>query len=157
MKHWLIVLTTLCLQQASAQSVPVPPLPEASLQPAVTATVLPPTNGVRYQYQSVRVENERRIWLVPAWQGNTKLEPRTKLFGSVAGELDMLLMTTLNELASEGWELLEIRTASQPVKAKQTIETSLANNDPKQPTYTGTTTIDTEMQTRYLFRRPLPK
>lgn len=118
---------------------------------------MPPTNGVRYQYQSVRVENERRIWLAPAWQGNTKLEPRTKLFGSIAGELDRLLMTTLNDLASEGWELLEIRTTSQPVKAKQIIETSLTSNDPKQPTYTGTTTIDTETQTRYLFRRQLPK
>jgi len=121
----------------------------------MATTAVPTANGVRYQYQLVHVENDQRIWLAPAWQGQTKLEPRAKLFSSATGELDGLLMSTLNSLAAEGWELLEIRTASQPTKAKQTLETSLTYNDPNRPTYTGTTTIDSYTQTRYLFRRPL--
>jgi hypothetical protein len=157
MNPWLLLLSTLCLHHAAAQSVPVPPLPETSLLPTVTTAVLPASNGVRYQYQLVHVENEQRIWLAPAWQGKLKLEPRAKLFNSTTGELNEMLMATLNGLAAEGWELLEIRSVAQPTKAKQTIETSLAYNDPARPTYTGTTTIDTATETRYLFRRPLFK
>ncbi|UOQ72562.1 hypothetical protein [Hymenobacter cellulosilyticus] len=63
-------------------------------------------------------------------------------------------MTTLNELAAEGWELLEIQNSTQPTRATQQVETSLRFDDPQRPIHTGTTSISTLTQTRYLLRKP---
>ena len=53
------------------------------------------------------------LWLAPAWHGQTKLEASRRFFNSnEVGELDGLLLRTINELAADGWELLEIRTSS---------------------------------------------
>ena len=64
-------------------------------------------------------------------------------------------MQTLNELAAAGWELLEIRTVNQPVEVVQKLEKENKFNDPEKPVYTGTTSIATSSQTRYLLRKAL--
>jgi len=159
MKHWLLFAALLPCGLAAAQSHlasqplgALPPLPETSLQSVMTATTVSSTPGVRYQYQSVRLEDDR-VFLAPAWRGQTRLVSARKLFSSDAGEADALLLTTINELAAEGWELLEIRSVTQPTEAVQKFERNLVLNDPNRPVYTGTTSIATHSQTRYLFRK----
>ncbi|QJX46194.1 hypothetical protein HMJ29_04275 [Hymenobacter taeanensis] len=136
---------------------PLPNLPETALQPVLLSTVLPPAGGLRFRYQIVRLYNDRCVYLAPAWRGQTKLQPpRQGLFSSPEpGEVDALLVGAVNELAQEGWELVEIQTSAQPLQATQKVETSLAYHDPQRPTYTGTTTIEMLHQTRYLLRKPL--
>jgi hypothetical protein len=143
----------------AARAAGLPQLPETALLSASSTSVLPPSNGLRYQYQSVRVYNDERIYLAPAWHGSSKLEPPRKgLFSNAdPGEVDALLLTALNGLTEEGWEMVEIQSLMQPVSASQKVETDLQYNDPNRPTYTGTTTIATRTQTRYLFRRPIGK
>ncbi|GAB3293409.1 hypothetical protein GCM10027511_07360 [Hymenobacter humi] len=51
------------------------------------------------------------------------------------GELDGLLLKAINEMAAEGWELLEIRAVSRPVEAVQKLERELQFNDPERPVY----------------------
>lgn len=137
----------------------LPKLPDAALQPVASTTKLPAANGVRYQYQQVRLYNDQCIYLAPAWRGNTKLAPKKAgLFSSPdLAELDGMLLTTLNELAEAGWELVEVQTSVQPLRATQKQETTLAYNDPQQPTYTTTTALESLTQTRYLLRRPISK
>ncbi|TGD81424.1 hypothetical protein [Hymenobacter wooponensis] len=162
----LVLPAMLMLRLGAAQSQPahekvpagpLPRLPETALQPVLMSTVLPPAAGQRYQYQIVRLYNDQCVYLAPAWRGQTKLQPpKQGLFSSPEpGEVDALLIGALNELAQDGWELVEIQTSAQPVKATQKIETALAYNDPQRPTYTGTTAIETLNQTRYLFRKAL--
>ncbi len=142
---------------AMGQQGPIlPPLPETSLQAAVSTTSVSSVAGQRYQYQLVHLDNQR-IWLAPAWRGQTKLEPARQFLNfDATGNVDVLLMQALNELAAEGWDLLEISTVSQPVKAVQKVERDLHFNDPNRPIYTGTTSVETSSQTRYLFRHTLP-
>ena len=158
MKYPLLWFALLMGPVALAQSYPMlPPLPEASLNATASTTTVSNAPGIRYQYQLVHLDNQR-IWLAPAWRGQTKLEPTRKFLNpDAAGEIDGLLMQALNELAAEGWELLEIRTVVQPVEAVQKVERALKFNDPNTPVYTGTTSIETSSQTRYLFRRPLAR
>lgn len=159
MKHWLLLAALLPCRMALAQrqQAVFPPLLEASLQPVLSTTVVSNVAGVRYQYQLVHLNNDR-IWLAPAWHGQAKLEPARRLFNpDAAGELDALLMNALNGVAAEGWELLEIRTATTPVEAVQKVERELRFNDPEQPVYKGTTSVQTSSETRYLFRRALPR
>ena len=157
MKYWLLFLTLLSGPLAMGQAMPpLPPLPESSLQASTSTTTVTSVAGVRYQYQLVHLDNHQ-IWLAPAWRGQTKLEPARRFLNYEAqGELDGLLMTTLNQLAADGWDLLEIRSTTQPVEAVQKVERELQFNDPNRPRYTGTTSIATSSQTRYLFRRALP-
>ena len=156
MKYWLLCLPFLSCSLAMGQAAPIlPPLPETSLQMAMSTTTVSNAAGVRYQYQLVHLDNDR-IWLAPAWRGQTKLEPTRKFLNTEAvGQLDVLLMNALNEMAADGWELLEIRTTTQPTEAVQKVERDLVLNDPNRPRYTGTTSISTYAQTRYLFRRAL--
>lgn len=158
MKFSLLWLALLTGPAALAQHAPnFPPLPETSLVATTSATAVHSEAGTHYQYQLVHLDNDR-IWLAPAWRGQTKLEPARKFMNpDAAGDVDALLMQALNELAAEGWELLEIRTVSQPVKAVQKLEKELKFNDPNTPIYTNTTAIETVSQTRYLFRRALPR
>lgn len=161
MKYSLLCLALLtgpvALAQQAALLPPLPALPETSLQPAVNVTTMSNAPGVRYQYQLVHLDYPC-VWLAPAWNGHTKLEPaRLFLNYNLAGEVDVLLMQALNELAAEGWELLEIRTVTEPVAAVQKIERTLRFNDPNLPVYTGTTSVSTSVETRYLFRRALPR
>jgi hypothetical protein len=144
-------------QQAKSPGALLPSLPETALQPVLMSSVLPPAGGLRYQYQMVRLYGNRCVYLAPAWHGQTKLQPpKQGAFSSPdPGEMDALLVGALNELAQEGWELVEVQTSAQPIKATQKVETSLTFNDPQRPTYTGTTAIETLNQTRYLFRKPL--
>ena len=157
MKYWLLFLLLLSGPLAMGQAMhPLPPLPESSLQTATSTTTVNSVAGVRYQYQLVHLDNQQ-IWLAPAWRGQTKLAPaRWFLNYEAQGELDGLLMTTLNQLAADGWDLLEIRSTTRPVEAVQKVERELQYNDPNRPRYTGTTSIATSSETRYLFRRALP-
>ena len=150
-----ILLTTSRL--ALAQSVPVPlPLPETSLQTTVNTTALNNTPGVRYRYQLVHPD-DNCIWLAPAWRGQVKLAPnRTFLNFNFQGELEGLLMRTINELAAEGWEFVEIRTESRPTGAMQKTEKDPKSTDPTNPVYLTTTSFHASSQTRYLFRQALP-
>ena len=154
MKLSLLCLALLAGPAALAQRAPTfPPLPETSLTATATATAVRSEAGVRYQYQLVHLDNHR-IWLAPAWRGQTHLEPaRQFLNPNLAGDVDALLMQTLNELAAAGWELVEIRTVNQPVSAVQKIEKENKFNDPEKPVYTGTTSVETSSQTHYLFRK----
>lgn len=156
MKITLLCLAVLAGPTALAQRAPVlPPLPETSLLATTTATTVRNEPGVRYQYQLVHLDN-RRIWLAPAWRGQTKLEPAHQFLNyNLVGDVDALLMQTLNELAAAGWELLEIRTVNQPVEVVQKLEKENKFNDPEKPVYTGTTSIATSSQTRYLLRKAL--
>ncbi|WP_210513599.1 hypothetical protein [Hymenobacter terricola] len=158
MNYRLLWLALLSGPVALAQHAPTfSALPETSLTATVSTTAVSTEAGVRYQYQLVHLD-DGRIWLAPAWRGQTKLEPARKFLNyDAAGEVDALLMQALNEMAAEGWELLEIRTVNQPVQAVQKVEKSLKFNDPNTPVYTGTTSIETSSQTRYLFRRALPR
>lgn len=157
MKHWLLCFALLSGPLAMGQATPpLPPLPESSLQASTSTTTVTSVAGVRYQYQLVHLD-DHQIWLAPAWRGQTKLAPARRFLNYEAqGELDGLLMTTLNQLATDGWDLLEIRSTTQPVEAVQKVERELQFNDPNRPRYTGTTSIATSSQTRYLFRRALP-
>ncbi|OGX82831.1 hypothetical protein BEN47_18155 [Hymenobacter lapidarius] len=142
---------------AAAQSVPMLlPLPEISLQPTVSTTTIESTAGVRYQYQLIRPGFEC-IWLAPAWRGQIKLEPhRRRLFNSnFDGELEGLLMKTINELSADGWEFVEIRTESKSTGATQKIEKDSQSTDPTNPVYRATTSFSTSSETRYLFRKAL--
>ncbi|SNC75714.1 hypothetical protein SAMN06265337_3018 [Hymenobacter gelipurpurascens] len=143
---------------SKTQPSPLAPLPEMALQPTMTTSVLPAAGGLRYRYQQVRAYNDECVYLAPAWHGQSKLQPRKQsLFaGPDRAELDALLLSTLNELAEDGWELVEIQSSALPIRATQKVETELAYNDPNRPVYTGTTSIETRTQTRYLFRKPLP-
>lgn len=159
MKHWLLFAALLPFGRAAAQSKPalppLPALPATSMQPSVSTTTVSNVAGVRYQYRQVRLEDSR-IWLAPAWRGQTKLEPSRKLFNPDAqGELDGLLLRTINELAAEGWELLEILALSHPVEATQKLERELQFNDPERPVFKGTTSFSSASETRYLFRKAL--
>jgi hypothetical protein len=167
MKYWLLSLVLLSgpLAMGKAAS-PLPPLPESSLQAATSTTTVTSVAGGRYQYQLVHLDNQQ-IWLAPAWHGQTKLAPARRFLNYEAqGELDGLLMTTLNQLAADGWDILEIRNTTRPVEAVQKVERELQFNNPNQPRYTGTTSIRTSSdrtssdrtssETRYLFRRALP-
>ena len=158
MKIALLCLALLTGHAALAQRPPIfAALPEASLTATTSTTIVRNETGVRYQYQLVHLDNAR-IWLAPAWRGQTKLEPARKFLNAdAAGDVDALLMQALNELAAAGWELLEIRAVNQPVEAVQKVETELRFNDPNKPVYTSTTAIETSVQTRYLFRRALPQ
>ena len=164
----LFLPAVLVLRMATAQQGPTTPknqtaplakLPEMALQPTMTTSVLPAAGGLRYRYQQVRAYNDECVYLAPAWHGQTKLQPSKQgLFAGVdRAELDALLLTALNELAEDGWELIEIQSTALPVRATQKVETELAYNDPNRPVYTGTTSIETRTQTRYLFRKPLSK
>ena len=143
---------------AMAQHAPVlPPLPESSLRGTLSITTLSNAAGLRYQYQMVHLDGQR-IWLAPAWRGQTKLEPAHQFLNfDAAGDVDALLMQALNELAADGWELLEISTVNQPVKVVQKLEKDVQFNDPNHLIYTGTTSVEAALQTRYLFRRALPR
>lgn len=135
------------------------PMPAASMLPVLSVTSVAPANGVRYEYQLVRLDNDLRVLFAPAWRGRTVLEPDTRgLFTSAKpGEAEGLLLQALNELSADGWELLEIRTSAQLVGATQKVETSLTFSDPNRPQYDGKTTYNSDSQTRYLFRRPLSR
>lgn len=165
MKPWLLCLLLLPCRMAAAQTGPtqqlapaiaLPSLPEASLQAAVSTTHVSSAPGVRYQYQLVHLDDDSRIWLAPAWRGQTKLEPIRSIWAPRTGAADGLLMQVLNELGAEGWELIEIRAVTQPTQAVQKVERDLVLNDPNRPRYTGTTSIETNSQTRYFFRKALP-
>jgi hypothetical protein len=133
----------------------LPPLPETSMQPMVSTTAVSSAPGVRYQYQLVHFDNDR-IYLAPAWRGLTKLTPPRKFLNpDAAGDLDGLLLTTINELAAEGWSMVEIRAVTRPVQAVQKVERELQFNDPERPVYKGTTSISSSIETHYLFRRAL--
>ena len=56
-------------------------------------------------------------------------------------------------LPAAGRELLEIRTVNQSMHAVQTPEKENGFNDPEKPVYTGTTSVETSLQTHYLFRK----
>jgi hypothetical protein len=154
----LLLAALLPCRLAVSQSAhaPVPPLlPETSMRPTVTTTTLGNAAGLRYQYQLVHLESNC-IWLAPAWRGQTKLEPARKFINyNFQGELDGLLMNTINELSADGWEFLEIRTAVRPVEATQKIEKDSRSTDPNSPVYTATTSFSTSSETRYLFRKAL--
>ena len=154
MKITLLCLALLTEPAALAQRAPaLPPLPETSLLATSNTVTVHNEAGVRYQYQLVHLDNSR-IWLAPAWRGQTKLEPARKPFNyDAVGEVDGLLMQTLNELAADGWELLEIQTVNRPVEAVQKLEKENRFNDPERPVYTGTTSISTASETRYLLRK----
>ena len=162
MKHLLLFAALLTGPAVAAQSrTPLPPLaalpalPETSMKPVMSTTTVANAPGVRYRYQQVHLDNGH-IWLAPAWRGQTKLAPSRRLFNTEAvGELDGCLLQTINELAADGWDLLEIRSLSRPVEATQKIETALQFSDPNRPVYTGTTTFLTSSETRYLFRKAL--
>ena len=158
MKYPLLWLALLAGPVAMAQHAPIlPQLPEASLRASVSTTTVSSVAGLRYQYQLVHLDGQR-IWLAPALRGQAKLEPSRQFLNfDAAGDVDALLMQALNELAAEGWDLLEISTVNQPVKAVQKLEKDLQFNDPNRPVYTGTTSVETSSQTRYLFRRALPR
>ena len=134
----------------------LPTLSESSLRAAMSTTTVSNAAGLRYQYQLVHLDGQR-IWLAPAWHGQTKLEPAHQFLNfDAVGDVDALLMQALNELAADGWELLEINTVNQPVRVVQKVEKDVRLNDPSRPVYTGTTSVETSSQTRYLFRRALP-
>ncbi|WP_303310174.1 hypothetical protein [Hymenobacter sp. BT730] len=137
----------------------VPKLPETAFQSVSSHTLVPSSNGVRFQYQMVHLYNDEAVFLSPAWQGRTKLEPPKRgLFTPyVPDALNSLLIQTLNELSAAGWEIVDIQSSVQPVGAKQQIETDLAYNDPQRPAYTAKTSIETLTQTRYLLRKPLAR
>ncbi|MET4105452.1 hypothetical protein [Hymenobacter sp. UYP22] len=163
----LLLLHTAASAQTTEPAKPVrpmpafPALPETALQPTATVT-RPPGAAVssRFQYQLLKMQNGQVAYLAPAWRGVTQLEPDRVQNGRrsevVPGSLESKLMLTLNELSIEGWELVEIYNLSQPVSAQQSIETSLTFNDPNRPVYSGSTSINTYTETRYLLRRPLP-
>lgn len=159
LKATLLLAALLVSGAASAQktiSALPSPVPAADLRPTLSVTTLAPANGVRYEYQLVRLDNDSRVLLAPAWRGRTVLEPDTRLFkGTKPGEVDELLLQALNELSAEGWELLEIRTSERLTEATQKVETSLTFSDPNRPQYDGKTTYNSDSQTRYLFRRAL--
>ncbi|UOQ98372.1 hypothetical protein MUN81_02540 [Hymenobacter sp. 5317J-9] len=158
MKTWLLWAALLPARMAAAQSnhaSVIPPLPESSLQSSVSTTTVSSTPGVRYQYQLVQLD-PWQVWLAPAWRDQIRLEPARKLFNPDSpGELDRLLLKTMNELAADGWELLEIRTEVRPTSAEQKVERDLQFNDPQRPVYKSTTSISTASHTRYLFRKAL--
>lgn len=160
MKPWLLWAALLPCRLAVAQSQHagiIPPLPKSSLQASVSTTVVSSTPGVRYQYQLVHID-QWEVRLAPAWHGQTKMEPAHRFLNTNGpGELDGFLLKTINELAAEGWDLLEIRTESRPTGAEQKVERDLQFNDPQRPVYKGTTSISAVSQTRYLFRRELPQ
>lgn len=159
MKFLFLCFALLPCRMAVAQPAPtpvIPPLPETSLQATSSTTTISNTPGVRYQYQLLHFD-EREVRLAPAWHGQVKLESSRRLFNpDAAAELDGLLLTTINELTAEGWELLEIRSEIRPVEAVQKVERELQFNDPQRPVYKSTTSISTTSQTRYLFRRAQP-
>ncbi|MBF9141223.1 hypothetical protein [Hymenobacter properus] len=158
MKTWLLWAALLPCRLAAAQvehAAVVPPLPESSLHASVSTTTVHNVPGVRYQYQLVHFNNQQ-VRLAPAWHGQIKLEPARKLFNPDAdAELDGLLLKTINELSAEGWELLEIRTETQPTSAVQQVERDLQFNDPQRPVYKATTSVSASSSTRYLFRKAL--
>ena len=157
MKHLLLFAAVQVCRVAAAQSVPVP-LPQTNLQPTVSTTTISNAPGVRYQYQLIRPEPDC-IWLAPAWRGQVKLEPRQGGFFkpnyNFRGELEGLLMKTINELSADGWEFIEIRTESKPSSATQKIEKDPKSNDSTNPVYLSTTSFHTYSETRYLFRKAL--
>ncbi|WP_139925617.1 hypothetical protein [Hymenobacter sp. DG01] len=172
MKYTVLLAVLLLLQSAAYAQATAPPkaarpvpafpaLPETAMQPTATVTRAPGTPaGTRFQYQLLKITDGQLAILAPAWRGITKLEPERVQKGlwreAVPGSLDSKVMDVLNELSAEGWELLEVYNLSQPVSAKQSVETSLTFNDPNRPTYSGTTSITTYTETRYLLRRALP-
>ncbi|SDX80615.1 hypothetical protein [Hymenobacter psychrophilus] len=161
LKSTLLLMALLSSGAAAAQKAQpalLAPLVAPSPLPVISVTPVAPTNGVRYEYQLVRLENDWRIIFAPAWRGQTVLEPDTKLFkGAKPGEVDGLLLGAINALSADGWELLEIRTSAQLLGAAQKVETSLYSSDPNRPQYDGKTTYSSDSQTRYLFRRALAR
>ncbi|MBJ6108817.1 hypothetical protein JAO73_07350 [Hymenobacter sp. BT523] len=156
MKHLLLFAALLVGRTAAAQSHPVPlPLPAANPQPTVSTTTMPNTPGVRYQYQMIHPVSDC-VWLAPAWHGKFKLEPSHRFLNfDIEGELEVLLMRTVNELLAEGWEFVEIRTESRTTGATQKIEKDPRATDPANPVYVSTTAFNTYSETRYLFRKAL--
>ncbi|MBF9222642.1 hypothetical protein [Hymenobacter ruricola] len=155
MKHLVLFAALLLGRTAAAQSLPVPlPLPDTNLQPTVSTTTMPNTPGVRYQYQMIHPVSDC-VWLAPAWHGKVKLEPSRRHF-DFEGELEGLLMRTVNELLAEGWEFVEIRTESRTTGATQKIEKDARATDPADPVYVSTTSFNTYSETRYLFRKAIP-
>jgi hypothetical protein len=156
MKYRLLFASLWLGRLAAAQAVPVPvPLPQTNMQPTVIITPMENMPGVRYQYQLVHPVSDC-VWLAPAWRGQMKLEPARKFINTnFQGELEGLLMRTINELVAEGWEFVEIRTESIPYGATQKIEKSTQSADPANPIYLSTTSFHTSSDTRYLFRKAL--
>lgn len=156
MKHLLLFAALLLGGTATAQSLPVPlPLPATNLQPTVSTTTMANTPGVRYQYQMIHPVSTC-VWLAPAWHGQVKLEPARRFLNfDIQGELEGLLMRTVNELLAEGWEFVEIRTESRTAGATQKIEKDPRATDPANPVYVSTTSFNTYSDTRYLFRKAM--
>ncbi|SFQ22803.1 hypothetical protein [Hymenobacter arizonensis] len=158
MRYWLLITGLLMGRMAAAQTVPVPvpmPLPATNLQSTVNTTTLKDTPGVRYQYQAVYPDTYC-VWLAPAWRGQTKLEPKRYMFNTnYRGELEGMLMQTINELSADGWEFVEIRTESRTTGATQTIEKEAQSIGANNPVYKATTSFHTSSETRYLFRKAL--
>lgn len=162
----LVLLNTAVSAQTTDSAKPVrpvpafPALPETAMQPTATVTRAPSAAGTSFQYQLLKMQNGQIAYLAPAWRGITQLEPDRVQSGRrsvvVTGSLEAKLMQTLNELSAEGWELLEVYNLSQPVSAEQEIVGSLRFDDPNRPVYSGSTSITTYTETRYLLRRPVP-
>lgn len=160
LKSTPLLLALLVYGPASAQKAQPPrPVQLPASQPVISVTPIAPANGVRYEYQLVRLDNDSRVLFAPAWQGRTVLEPdlRSLTRELRPGATEALLLHSLNALSAEGWELLEIRTSVQPVSATQTVETSLSFSDPNRPQYDSKTTYHSDSQTRYLLRRALAR
>jgi hypothetical protein len=154
MKHLLLFATLLAYRAAAAQSAPGP-VPETGLQSTVNVTTFKNTPGVRYQYQLVYPDTYC-VWLAPAWRGKTRLEPRHYMFNpNYVGEMEVMLMQTINELSADGWEFIEIRTESRPTGATQKIEKESQSTDADNAVYKSTTSFHINSKTRYLFRKPL--
>ncbi|GGG29083.1 hypothetical protein [Hymenobacter glacieicola] len=139
----------------------LPSLPESALQPTVAITQAAAVSpGTRFMYQQIRAVNNEKAFLAPAWHGLLHLEPdvvqEKRRTSRVPGSLDVKVMQTLNELAEEGWELMEVYKLVQPVGAEQSITSALGFMEPTKRIVTGYTSINSYLETRYLLRRPLP-
>lgn len=155
MKYLLLIAAVLPYRFAVAQPV-TGAQPEAGLQSStVNVTTFKNTPGVRYQYQLVYPDTYC-VWLAPAWRGKTKLEPKRYMFNAnYVGELEGMLMQTINELSADGWEFVEIRTESRATGATQKIEKESQPTDAANSVYKATTAFHVDSKTRYLFRKPL--
>jgi hypothetical protein len=71
------------------------------------------------------------------------------------GELEVMLMQTINELSADGWEFVEIRTDTRTTGATQKFEKDSQSTDASNPVYKATTSFHTSSETRYLFRKAL--
>ncbi|ALW84644.1 hypothetical protein AUC43_05840 [Hymenobacter sedentarius] len=156
MKVLLLFTCLMVARLAAAQAVPVSlPFPESGRLCTVNTTAFKETPGVLYQYQLVS-PGAYCVWLAPAWRGQIKLEPKRYMFNSnYFGELQVLLMQTINELSADGWEFVEMRTESWTTGATQKIEKDSKSTDANNPIYKATTSFHGSSETRYLFRKAL--